>query len=89
MKSTFLLVAAYGTSEIPLENVCEDLFGCCKEVAYRKAAVQSLPVPVYRATRSQKGKWLISADVLGKYLDEQKEEAEKLFNAMQPLRDAG
>lgn len=86
MKTVFLLMAAYETSEIPLEEVCEDIFGLSPEVAKRRAAVQGLPVPVYKGNKSQKGKWLISADDLGKYLDEQKAEARQMFNAMQPLQ---
>ena len=85
MKTAFYLMATFETSEIPLDRCC-DLFGLKPEVARRKAGLQSLPVPVYKASESQKSPWLVSVDVLADYLDEQKKAHYKNFNAMQHLQ---
>jgi hypothetical protein len=56
----FGLLAEFGESEIPLERVCEKYFGLSTPKAKRRACLQQLPVPAYRAG-SQKSPWLISA----------------------------
>jgi hypothetical protein len=78
----FGLLAEFGAAEIPLVDCCEKYFGLGSDQAKRLAAKYSLPVPAYRAVRSQKGKWVISADVLANHRDKTKAEHGRLFQAM-------
>ena len=57
----------FGESEIPLDRVCLRYFGLSVPIAKRRACLQQLPVPAYRAG-SQKSPWLISAIDLAKHL---------------------
>ncbi len=85
----FLLMAEFGTGEIPLVDCCEKYFGIAAEQAKRLAAKYSLPVPAYRSAGSQKGQWLVSATDLANHLDKMKAEHGRLFRVMNaPLTDA-
>jgi len=64
-------VTAFGESEIPLDRVCDKYFGLSTPKAKRRACLQQLPIPAYRAS-SQKSPWLISAIDLAKHIDEQR-----------------
>lgn len=70
----FGLLAEFGESEIPLERVCDKYFGLSVAKAKRRACLQKLPVPAYRAG-SQKSPWLISAIDLARHIDEQRTDA--------------
>jgi len=48
------------------------------EEANKRAALQSLPMPVFRLG-SQKSPWLVAADVLPVYNDEQRADAAKAW----------
>jgi len=90
MKSTYFnLLAEFGAGEIKLVDCCEKYFGMKPEEAKRRASFQQLPVPVHRATASQKGPWLVSAQDLAELIDRNKEASLKQFNAMKPLQVAG
>lgn len=78
--TVFLLLAEFGTGHIPLEKCCHH-FGMKPEEANRRAARQSLPVPVFRLG-SQKSPWLVAADVLATYIDWQREQAVKQWERM-------
>ena len=67
----FGLLAEFGESEIPLERVCEKYFGLSTPKAKRRACLQQLPIPAYRAG-SQKSPWLISAIDLANHIDEKR-----------------
>ena len=84
MNSTFFnLMAEFQAGEIRLVDCCEKYFSLSPAEAKRRAAFQKLPVPVYRATNSQKGEWLLSLQDLANHLDEQKDAARRHFNSMQ------
>ena len=75
MTSTYFgLLAEFGESEIPLERVCEKYFGLSVSKAKRRACLQQLPIPSYRAG-SQKSPWLISAADLANHIDQQRQSA--------------
>lgn len=77
MHSTFFgLLAEYGSAEIPLSLVAAKFFGLTEAEAKRRASLQDLPIPAYRAG-SQKSPWLVSAADLAQYLDEQKVKARR------------
>ncbi len=67
----FGLLAEFGESEIPLDRICEKYFGLSSAKAKRRACLQQLPVPAYRAG-SQKSPWLISAIDLANHIDKQR-----------------
>ena len=69
----FLLLAEYGTGQIPLDQ-CAKVFGLAPEEAAKRAGRQALPVPCYRAG-TQKSPWLVDAQALAEYLDRQRERA--------------
>lgn len=81
MNTLFLLMAEYGAADIPLEKVAPKYFGIESKKANQKAALQQLPVPVYRAG-TQKSPWLVSAVDLAKYLDAKREEAAQQWQKM-------
>ena len=76
MNSTYFgLLAEFGTSEIPLELICEKYFGCELPRARARGARKALPVTAYRPVNSQKSGYLVSAAELAEHLDRQKEKA--------------
>jgi hypothetical protein len=75
MRTILLLMAEYGTAQIPLEK-CASLFGLTSGEAAKRAARAALPVPAFRLA-SQKSPWLVDAGSLADYLDQQKAAAEK------------
>jgi hypothetical protein len=77
----FGLLAEFGESEIPLDRVCRKYFGLSVSKAKRRAGLQRLPVPAYRAG-SQKSPWLISAADLAKHIDDQRQSASDQWAAM-------
>ena len=77
----FGLLAEFGESEIPLDRVSEKYFGLSITKAKRRACLQQLPIPAYRAG-SQKSPWLISAADLAKHIDQQRHIASKQWANM-------
>lgn len=74
MSSTlFLLLAEFGSGQIEVEK-CAHYFGKSASDAKADAARQKLPVPTFRLG-SQKSPWLVSADVLAAYIDQNKQAA--------------
>lgn len=73
MNTTFLLMAEFETSQIPLKDVAERYMRMDYKRACEKAAKQSLPFPVYRCGSSQKAPWLVSVNDLAKYLDAERD----------------
>lgn len=77
----FGLLAEFGEAEIPLERVCEKYFGLSVSKAKRRACLQQLPIPSYRAG-SQKSPWLISAADLANHIDQQRQSATNQWTNM-------
>ena len=75
INTLFLLMAEYGTGQIPLEKCC-NRFGLSPTEAKRLAARQRLPVPAYRLG-TQKAPWLIDAAELAAYIDAQQAAAKR------------
>lgn len=73
MNTLFLLMAEYGTAQIPLVR-CASMFGMTPEEAAKRASRAALPIPAYRVG-SQKSPWLVDAALLAAFLDERKEQA--------------
>lgn len=78
----FLLMAEFGTVDIPLSVVAPKYLGIQEERVWkRKAAMQELPFPVFRAD-SQKAPWMVSVMVLADYLDQREAVHAKDWHAM-------
>lgn len=80
MNTLFLLLAEYGTGQIPLAR-CAGLFGLTPLEAAKRAARGSLPIPAFRLA-SQKSPWLVDAAALAKFLDIKKDAAEREWSTV-------
>lgn len=80
MNTFFALMAEYETAQIPVEK-CAHLFGLEPKEACRRASLQRLPVPAFRAG-TQKSPWLVDASQLSKHLDDAKERAKLEWEKM-------
>jgi hypothetical protein len=79
-RTLFLLLAEFGTGQIPVERCCAH-FGLSPAEAKSAASRQSLPVPAFRLG-SQKSPWLVSADALANFIDKRREAAETKWRRM-------
>lgn len=75
MNTVFLLLAEYETGQIPLKDVAVKYLNIAEREAKRRAGSQTLPFPVYRGSDSQKGEWLVHAQDLANFIDQQRKEA--------------
>lgn len=73
MNTFFAILAEYETAQIPVER-CAALFGLEPKEACRRASLQRLPVPAFRAG-TQKSPWLVDAKHLAQHLDDAKARA--------------
>lgn len=71
MISALALMSIHKSPTIQLRDVCMPCFGLSYEEALKRAAVQKLPVPVFRLTKSQKAPLAMTAEALGAWIDEQ------------------
>ncbi len=78
----FSLMAEFGSAQIPLGQMCEKYFNVSPAIAKRKAAVQSLPIPVIKLQKGQKGQYFVKAEILANHIDEQVVQAEKEWNSV-------
>lgn len=72
-RTLFLLIAEFGCGHIAIDK-CAHHFGLSSGEAKKAAARQQLPVPAFRLG-SQKSPWLISAEDLAAFIDEQRRQA--------------
>lgn len=63
------LLAIHKSPVLRLERICEDHLGMSYDRAKRLAAVNSLPVPAYRLSESQKAPLMVSTKDLAEYID--------------------
>lgn len=77
MNTAFALLARFESPTVALEDICEEFFGLRRDKAYQHASMQSLPVPTFRASDSQKAPRLVHVDDLARYLDAQRAKAQK------------
>ncbi|WP_160153313.1 pyocin activator PrtN family protein [Microbulbifer sp. ALW1] len=75
MNTLFLLMAEFGSADIPLNQCCDKYFGINPRKAVERARLQQLPVPAYRGG-SQKSQWLVSAADLAGHIDKRRAEAQ-------------
>jgi hypothetical protein len=72
----FLLMAEYGGRVLlPLEEVCEKIFGMSIKTANRKANANELPLAAVRFSNSQKAPFMISIQDLAIFIEDQCSEA--------------
>lgn len=65
-----------------LDDVCKKFFNLTPKIAYRKAAVGTLPVPAFRLTATHRGPMYVQKDVLESHMATQIASATKLNNQM-------
>lgn len=72
----FMLLMRYRSPIITLDQTVKDwLPHISPEVAKRRANVQSLPFPVFRADNSKKSPWLVNLADLAAWLEKSQAEA--------------
>lgn len=64
-----MLLAVHRTPAIPLADICEKMFGLCHDEARRQAALNTLPVPAWRASGSRQGPLLVRLTELAAFVD--------------------
>ena len=74
MNTTFLLMAEFGQTDIPLDIVAHRYLGLSDKQAYAKASRANLPFPAFRAG-SQKSPWLVRVTDLAQWLDTERTKA--------------
>jgi len=85
MKTALLLLAQYETSDIQLDLVAKNYLGLTKSEAQRRARLQDLPFPAYRAA-SQKAPWLVNVNDLANWIDTTRARAAADHKALQEAR---
>ena len=80
MNTAFLLIAEFGTSQIPLADIAEKYLKMSQTTAERKANAGELPIPTYRLNDSQKSPRMIHVNDLANYIDKQRNDAVVEFN---------
>ena len=68
MKTTFMLLAEYETSDIPLNIIAGKYFGYSAKSTNEMARHDEFPFPVYRGG-NPKSHWLVNVVDLAHYLD--------------------
>jgi hypothetical protein len=76
MNTTFLLMAEFGSADVPLEVIAEKYLGLGKLKAYDRANFNELPFPTYRAG-STKSTRMVRITELAEYLDNKYAEAKR------------
>jgi hypothetical protein len=80
MNTTFLLLAEFGQTDIPLELVAAKYLGLDERAARFRAKRNELPFPAFRAG-SQKSPWLVRITDLSAWLERERDQAEKEWKA--------
>jgi hypothetical protein len=83
MNTAFALLARFESPTVKLDDICEEFFGLGRDKAYQLANLNSLPVPTFRASQSQKAPRLVHIEDLAKYLDAQRAEAKREWEKSQ------
>ena len=80
MNTAFLLMAEFGTSQIPLSDIAPKYLKMSQTTAERKANAGELPIPTYRLNDSQKSPRMIHVNDLATFIDKQRDDAIIEFN---------
>ena len=80
LNTAFLLMAEFGTSQIPLAAITDKYLKMSQTTAERKANAGELPIPTYRLNDSQKSPRIIHVNDLATYIDQQRNDAVIEFN---------
>lgn len=82
MNTLFLIMAEFESAEIPLDDLADKYLGLSPPHARRQAARQALPFPAHRGSKSQKAPWLVHAKDLADHIDQQREQAQREWKAI-------
>lgn len=63
------LLAVFRAPAVPLKKVCEDYLGTGYREACRQAGVNTLPVPAFRLTDSQRAPYMVLVRDLAAHID--------------------
>ncbi|MEL0655801.1 pyocin activator PrtN family protein [Pseudoalteromonas issachenkonii] len=79
MKTSFMLLAQFEQTIIPLFDICETYFGCSYRTAMNKANLGQLPITVFKLAESAKAPYYVHLIDLANFIDEQREKAKQEF----------
>ncbi|MEM7935088.1 pyocin activator PrtN family protein [Morganella morganii subsp. sibonii] len=82
MNTTFLLMAEYETSQIPLAVVAKKFLNITEAYADKKANLGELPFPVYRDTTSQKSIRMVHVSDLAEWIDDERRKSKDTFQSI-------
>ncbi|MCT7942419.1 pyocin activator PrtN family protein [Shewanella holmiensis] len=77
MNTAFLLMAQFNKAVIPIKDICDEYFGLSEATAKNYAAAGKLPIPAFRAGKSNKSTWMVNVTDLAEYLDQLRDQAKK------------
>jgi hypothetical protein len=77
MNTTFLLMAQFEKTLIPLEDICQEYFGLSLHEAKRAIAKGEFPVAPIKLRESSKVKFFIKVDELAALIDKRQEAANR------------
>ena len=75
MKTEYLLLAQFDRAIVPLDEICEDFFGCSRHTAIQKAKAGVLGVPAFRNGKSQKATFMVHISDLATMIDNERDKA--------------
>lgn len=77
MNTSFLLLAEFETTLIPLSGIAEKYLGMKPSTAENKARTGELPFPTLRIGESQKSPRMVHVEDLAAFIDRRRKEAQE------------
>ena len=84
MITELALMSLYRSPTIRLDEISQQYLNLSPAEAAKRAARAELPFPAFRLGPSQKAPWVVSAEELGRWIDQASEEARKQWQRVQP-----
>ncbi len=75
-------MAEYGTTVIPLNEVCEKYLGLTPQTANYRASTHQLPFNTFRVGKTNKAPRMVHIEDLAHYIEEQQKHAQSEWDKM-------
>jgi len=83
MKTTFALLARFGSPLVPLDKICEEFLGLKSKTAENQAKACTLPFPTLKLRNSERSPTMVKVEDLAAHIDKQYEESNKEWRSVQ------
>lgn len=83
MIAALALLSIYKSPVIRLDEISQQYLNLQPDEASRRASRGELPFPVFRLTKSQRAPWVVTAEELGRYIDQASAEARAEWERVQ------